>query len=114
MNEQICHSEPRRRRGIRNARGFFVRDSSRSAALGMTVWLVLILFAAQSALACPVCFGNPDSPMTKGTSKAVWFLLGTIGFVQIGFVALFISFWRRARANRKFREQFHLIEGGTR
>ena len=74
----------------------------------------LLLLFAQSALACPVCFGDPNSPMTKGTTAAVWFLLGIIGFVQIGFVALFVTFWRRARASRKFREQFHLIEGGAR
>lgn len=75
---------------------------------------ILTLLFAEAAHACPVCFGAPDSPMTKGTAKAVWFLLGTIGFVQIGFVVLFITFWRRARANRNFREQFHLISGGAR
>lgn len=74
----------------------------------------LLLVYAQSALACPVCFGAPDSPMTKGTTNAVWFMIAIIGLVQIGFVALFISFWRRARALKKFREQFHVIEGGVR
>lgn len=79
----------------------------------LSVAVCLLLLAAQPALACPVCFGNPDSPMTKSTSLAVWFLLGIIGFVQIGFVALFISFWRRARAMKKFREQFHVVQGGA-
>ena len=74
----------------------------------------LMLFAAQTASACPVCFGDPSSPLTKGASSAVWFMLAIVGFVQIGFVALFITFWRRARANKKFREQFHLVEGGAR
>lgn len=74
-------------------------------------WLLVI--GAQSAMACPVCFGNPDSPMTKGATSAVWFLLGIIGFVQVGFVALFVSFWRRGRAMRRVREQFHLIQGGA-
>ena len=73
-----------------------------------------LLMTAQSALACPVCFGAPDSPLTKGATSAVWFLLGIIGIVQVGFVALFVSFWRRARAMRRIREQFHLIEGGVR
>jgi hypothetical protein len=36
-----------------------------------------------------------------------------IGLVQIGFVALFVTFWRRARAIRRRRESFHLIEGGA-
>ena len=74
----------------------------------------LLLFVAQSAFACPVCFGDPSSPLTKGATNAVWFLLGVIGFVQIGLIALFVTFWRRARARNKFREQFHLIEGGVR
>ena len=75
---------------------------------------LLMLLVAQSALACPVCFGDPASPLTKGAANAVWFLMGVIGFVQISFVALFVTFWRRARARDKFREQFHVIEGGVR
>jgi hypothetical protein len=66
------------------------------------------------ANACPVCFGNPNSPLSKGATNGVLFLLGIIGIVQIGFVALFITFWRRARAVKKFREQFQVIEGGVR
>jgi len=79
-------------------------------------WLLsaLSLLIAHSAMACPVCFGSPDSPMTKGASNAAWFMIGIVALVQVGFVALFISFWRRARALKKFREQFHIIEGGVR
>jgi hypothetical protein len=80
----------------------------------LLIAVCLVLLTAQSALACPVCFGAPDSPLTKGATSAVWFLLGIIGFVQIGLIALFVSFWRRARAMKRFREQFHLIEGGAR
>lgn len=74
--------------------------------------LPLMLFLAQSALACPVCFGAPGDPMTKGVSNGVWVLLGIVGFVQIGFVAMFWSFWRRAREQRRFRESLRVIEGG--
>ena len=73
---------------------------------------LLILFAAQSAMACPVCWGAPDDPMVKGVNKGIWVLLGLVGFVQIGFVALFWSFWRRAREQKRFRESLHVIEGG--
>jgi hypothetical protein len=75
-------------------------------ALGMTL-------AATAASACPVCFGGPNS-LGKGTDAAIWFLLAVIGFVQLGFVALFWSFWRRAKELRRKRESFHLIEGGVR
>jgi len=74
---------------------------------------VCCLLSAVYVNACPVCFGNPSSPLTKGTSNGILFLLGVIGLVQIGFVALFITFWRRARALRRRRESFHLIEGGA-
>ena len=64
------------------------------------------------AAACPVCFGNPAAPMNKGTASAIWFLLGIVGFVQAGFVALFFTFWKRARDLKKRRESFAVIDGG--
>lgn len=77
------------------------------------VLLVLfMLFIADSASACPVCYGATGDPMVKGTNNGVWVLLGVVGLVQIGFIALFWSFWRRAKALKRFREQFHVIEGG--
>lgn len=78
----------------------------------LIVLTLLILLAAQSASACPVCYGAPGDPMVKGTNNGVWVLLGVIGFVQVGFIAMFWSFWRRAKAQKRFREQFHVIEGG--
>ena len=85
--------------------------SFRRAVAFAVVALVLIPAIAS---ACPVCFGSPDDPLVKGTQKGVWVLLGFIGFVQIGFVALFWSFWRRAKQLRRFRESFRVIEGGPR
>jgi len=74
---------------------------------------MLTTLFASAASACPVCFGDPNSPMTKGASNGILFLLGIVGFVQLGFVALFFSFWRRAKAHRKFKEQFHVVKGGV-
>ena len=71
-------------------------------------------FSANALLACPVCFGDPSAPAAKGMNAAVWFLLGMVGLVQAGFVALFVTFWRRARAMRRRRESFHIFEGGLR
>ena len=75
--------------------------------------LVVLLLVPQIASACPVCYGGADS-VAKGMDSAIWFLLSVLGFVQIGFIALFWSFWRRSRALRRRREEFHLIEGGAR
>jgi hypothetical protein len=80
----------------------------------LAVITLIVLFTATAASACPVCYGAPGDPMVKGTNNGVWVMLGVIGFVQIGFVALFWSFWRRARQQRRFRDQFHVIEGGPR
>ena len=75
--------------------------------------VIAVLALPEIAMACPSCsFGaTTDSPMAKGMNNAILFLLGVIAFVQVAFVALFISFWRRARHIRKRREQFHLIAG---
>ena len=72
----------------------------------------LLLMTPQIAQACPVCFGNGSGPMIDGVNNGLWVLLGILAVVQAGFVALFWSFWRRAKALRQRREQFHLIQGG--
>ena len=71
--------------------------------------LAMIVLVAAPAFGCPVCYGAPDDPMVKGVNNGIWVLLGFVGFVQIGFVAMFWSFWRKARAQRQFREQFRVI-----
>ena len=68
-----------------------------------------LLLLAPVAFACPVCWGNPDDPMVKSANNGIWVLLGVVGFVQIAFAALFISLWRRAREQKKFRESLHVI-----
>ena len=81
--------------------------------LAVMVVLMLVTVIAPIANACPVCFGDPNSPLVKGTSNGVMFLLGIVGFVQLGFVALFYSFWRRAQSLKKFRDQFYVVKGGA-
>ena len=73
---------------------------------------LLSVLIAEAALACPVCFGDPNSPMVKSANNAILFMLGIVGVIWIGFAALFWSFWKRARDLRRRREEFHLIQGG--
>jgi hypothetical protein len=35
----------------------------------------------QIAFSCSVCYGEPNHPVTIGMTKAIWFLLGVIGFI---------------------------------
>jgi hypothetical protein len=74
---------------------------------------IVLLLAPAVLSACPVCYGAPNSPMTKSSNNAIIFMLGIIGFVQVGFVAMFWSFWRRAKELRRRRESFRLLDGGT-
>jgi uncharacterized membrane protein len=78
------------------------------------ITLVAVLVLAPEALACAVCYGAPGDPLVKGANNGIMFLLAVVGLVQIGFIAMFWSFWRRARAQRRFRESLRLIEGGPR
>ena len=78
------------------------------------VLIAICLLLAPSILsACPVCYGAPDSQMTKSSNNAIMFLLGVVGMVQVGFIALFWSFWRRAKELRRQRESFQLLDGGA-
>jgi len=83
-----------------------------STANCQLVLALLILLTAQLAHACPTCYGDPNSPLTRGSDNAVLFMLGIVGFVQIGFVGLFVTFWRRARALRRRKESLRLLDGG--
>jgi hypothetical protein len=99
-------------------RGLRVAGRGRRVAgrgLRVIIIAILLLVAIPAVtMACPACYGAPGSPMTKGATHGVWFMLGIVGFVQIGFAAMFIGFWRRARALQRVREQLHVIEGGRR
>jgi hypothetical protein len=56
-----------------------------------------LVAAPRAAFACPVCFGQSDSPLAKGVNVGVLFLLGTITAVLIAFASFMIYLARRAR-----------------
>jgi hypothetical protein len=80
----------------------------------IAVLAALSCLVASAASACPVCYGNAGGPMADGVNNAVVFLLAIVGLVQIGFIALFWSFWRRAQGLRRRRDQFRVLQGGAR
>ena len=77
-----------------------------------TLVALAALLTPAIAAACPVCFGDPNSAMVKGTNNGIFFLLGVIGFVQVGLGAMFVGFWRRARSLRARRDSLRVINGG--
>ena len=55
------------------------------------------MIALQSVLACPVCFGQSDSPMAWAMNTGILFMLVVVGGVLAGFASFFVHLVRRAR-----------------
>jgi hypothetical protein len=53
---------------------------------------LVILATSVTAKACSVCFGDPDSPMTKGAVAGVYVMIGFIGCVLTA-IAGTACFW---------------------
>jgi hypothetical protein len=68
----------------------------------LVAWSCMGLLASgRPAVACQVCFGDPNSPLTKSAEMGVWFLLAVILIVEAGFgVFFFVYLRRRVRAFR--------------
>ncbi len=83
-------------------------------AAGWRPLAVALLLAGvpAAARACAVCFGAADSAMTEGMNAGILALLGFVGLVQVGFVAMFLRFRQRSKRLRERRERLHLIHGG--
>ena len=62
-----------------------------------TLVIALLLLAPRAALACPVCFGQSDSPLAWGINMGVFLMLGVTGGVLAAFATFFIHLMRRAR-----------------
>lgn len=58
-------------------------------------WFIGLVFSwPRNVLACSVCFGDPNSSLTKGAMAGVIVLLGVVGFV-LGWIATLIFCWAR-------------------
>ncbi len=55
-----------------------------------------VLLSAQPALACSVCFGDPNSALNQGAQAGMLVLLGVIGVVLTGLASLLLFWMRRA------------------
>jgi hypothetical protein len=61
------------------------------------VLLALFLAAPRAAFACPVCFGQSDSPAAAAINMGIFVLLGVVGAVLAGFASFMVYLHRRAR-----------------
>jgi hypothetical protein len=56
-----------------------------------------LLAAPRAAFACPVCFGQTDSPLASATNMGIIALLVIVCAVLSGFAAFIVHLNRRAR-----------------
>jgi hypothetical protein len=61
------------------------------------LFTTLLAAAPRVALACPVCFGQNDSPLALGINYGILAMLGFIGTLLLAFATFFIYLMRRAR-----------------
>jgi heme/copper-type cytochrome/quinol oxidase subunit 2 len=61
----------------------------------MTCVLAALLVSPFPALACAVCFGEPDAPMTRGLNWAILVLGGVVAVVLTGVAGFFVYVQRR-------------------
>ena len=63
-----------------------------------TVIALALLAAPRAALACPVCFGQNDSPLAVAMNQGILMMLGVVALVLGAFASFFIVLIRRAKA----------------
>ena len=52
--------------------------------------------SAPTAMACSVCYGDPNSPLTKGVDAGVLVLLAFVGVILLLLASLLVFWTRRA------------------
>jgi hypothetical protein len=62
-----------------------------------TVVTTLLLVAPRAVLACPVCFGQNDSPIANAMNTGILAMLVVVGGVLGAFASFFIHLMRRAK-----------------
>ncbi len=62
-----------------------------------TLFTIGLLAAPRAALACPVCFGNSDSPLAIATNLGIIAMLVVVAGMIGAFATFFIYLNRRAK-----------------
>ena len=65
--------------------------------LATLLFVMLAVAAPRVAFACPVCFGQSDSPMASATNAGIWLMLGVVAIMLSGFASFFIYLSRRMK-----------------
>ncbi|HIG69638.1 MAG: hypothetical protein ABGX04_19450 [Myxococcales bacterium] len=54
------------------------------------------MLSARPAIACSVCFGDPNSPMSQGVEAGILFLLGVLVIILLLMSSVLVFWIRRA------------------
>jgi hypothetical protein len=74
------------------------RSRAASKRIAMrAVWTLGLLGAPRAALACPVCFGNSDSPLAIAMNTGILMMLVVVGGVLSAFAYFIVYLVRRAK-----------------
>jgi hypothetical protein len=65
--------------------------------LSSSMLTVMLVAAPRAVLACPVCFGQSDSPLANAINMGVIMMLGVVAVMLGSFAAFFIYLNRRAK-----------------
>lgn len=57
----------------------------------------LVVALPRIALACPVCFGQNDSPLAQAMNSGILLMLGVVAGMLTAFASFFIYLIRRAK-----------------
>jgi hypothetical protein len=77
-----------------------LREALRSAIAAGAIAAVIALASAADVYACAVCYGDPNSSMTKAMVAGVWVLLGCIAMLLMSFGGLFMYWMQRSKRLR--------------
>jgi hypothetical protein len=82
-----------------------------------TLITILLVAAPRAALACPICFGDANAPMTIAANNGIWFMLAIVAAMLAAFGTFFVYLVRRARlaadADAGHYESHHQGQEGT-
>jgi len=60
------------------------------------LFTLVSVLAPRAVLACPVCFGQNDSPLASAMNMGIFAMLGIVGGVLVAFASFFVYLMRRA------------------
>jgi hypothetical protein len=96
-----------------------LRELSRVSMAGLVriaLGIAIVAFSPRVAFACPVCFGENDSPLALGINYGILAMLGIIVGLWVAFGSFFLYLRRRARmveSGGPVKAGSHLHQTGT-